>query len=100
MEYHHIPVDWERPTAADFHSFEAAMEANGSKRLLIHCAANYRVTTFFALYALKHLGWSEGQADEFRDTIWRGSNYPIWEDFYADMKRENPISKGTTQNPH
>jgi hypothetical protein len=55
-------------------------------KTLLHCAANYRVTAFYALYALRHLGWSEAQADEFRASIWQGSNYPIWEAFYSRMK--------------
>ncbi|MDR7523618.1 MAG: protein tyrosine phosphatase family protein [Armatimonadota bacterium] len=86
MTYHHIPVVWEHPTEADFKAFEQVMNARPSVKTLIHCAANYRVTAFFSLYAMKHLGWSEARADAFRTSIWQGSDYPAWERFVARMK--------------
>lgn len=86
MTYCHIPVEWDRPTEGDFAAFEEAMQHVAPGRTLIHCAANFRVTAFYSLFAMKHLGWTDAQAEEFRETIWRGSNYPIWERFIADMK--------------
>ncbi len=49
-------------------------------------AANFRATAFYALYALKHLGWPEAEAGQFRASIWRGSDYPVWEKFISAMK--------------
>jgi protein tyrosine phosphatase (PTP) superfamily phosphohydrolase (DUF442 family) len=86
MTYHHIPVDWEHPQASDFETFEKVMQQLPAEKTLIHCAANFRVTAFYSLYALKHLGWSEAQADEFRASIWQGSNYPVWEMFIQQLK--------------
>jgi protein tyrosine phosphatase (PTP) superfamily phosphohydrolase (DUF442 family) len=86
MRYHHIPVEWEHPQANDFAAFEAIMAQLPASRTLIHCAANFRVTAFYSLYALKHLGWSEAQAAEFRASIWEDSEYPIWEKFISDMQ--------------
>ena len=83
MTYDHIPVDWGNPTDADFAAFEAAMNRLAGEKLLIHCAANYRVTAFYSLYAHKHLGWTDQQAESFRAQIWTGSDYPIWEAFIA-----------------
>ena len=88
MTYHHIPVDWENPQERDFTAFEAALQASSADKTLIHCAANFRVSAFYSLYAMKHLGWTETQADEFRAPIWAGSHYPIWEKFIAQMKHE------------
>ena len=88
MQYYHIPVAWDNPKESDFIAFEAAMQQLGSAKMLIHCAANFRVTAFYSLYALKHLGWSEQQADEFRLSVWGGSNYPIWEEFIRKIKKE------------
>jgi protein tyrosine phosphatase (PTP) superfamily phosphohydrolase (DUF442 family) len=88
MAYHHIPVDWENPLPSDFAAFEQVIQTLPAGTTLIHCAANYRVTAFYALYALKHLGWSEGQAEAFRASIWQGSDYPIWERFIADIKAQ------------
>lgn len=88
MSYHHIPVDWENPTETDFAEFEKVMQESSGEKTLIHCAANFRVTAFYALYAMKNLGWSEPQADEFRESVWAGSNYPIWEKFFRGMKEK------------
>jgi uncharacterized protein (TIGR01244 family) len=86
MTYHHIPVEWDDPRPADFEAFEGALQALGAQKTLIHCAANFRVTAFYGLYGMKHLGWSEAQADAFRMQMWQGSNYPTWEKFIDEMK--------------
>lgn len=87
MTYHHIPVVWDNPKESDFDAFEAMMKQFGdANKTLIHCAANYRVTAFYSLYAMKNLGWSETQAEAFRASIWQGSEYPIWEDFLITIK--------------
>lgn len=86
MAYHHIPVEWEQPKESDFETFEQVFSQLGGRKTLIHCAANFRVTAFYALYAFKHLGWSENQAETFRASIWQGSNYPIWEKFISKIK--------------
>ena len=83
MEYHYIPVNWGDPTDADFTAFERAMAATAGRKTLIHCAANFRVTAFYALYAQEQLGWSEAQAEALRARIWAGSDYPVWEAFVA-----------------
>lgn len=86
MTYHHIPVQWNEPTESDFKQFEQVMQSLNDEKTLIHCAANFRVTAFYSLYALKHLGWTEAQANDFRASIWEGSDYPIWEEFISQMK--------------
>jgi len=86
LAYHHIPVEWENPQESDFEAFATVVEGLAEEKTLIHCAANFRVTAFYSLYAMKHLGWSESQADEFRASIWAGSDHPIWEKFVGDMK--------------
>lgn len=85
MRYFHIPVAWDSPTESDFAAFEQAMRERGGDKTLIHCAANFRVTAFYSLYALKHLGWSLPQAEAFRASIWEGSDYPVWERFVQQM---------------
>ena len=86
MTYYHIPVAWDNPRESDFAAFEAVMGQLGGRKTLIHCAANFRVTAFYALYALKNLGWSESSADAFMASVWSGSDHPVWQRFIAHMK--------------
>ena len=100
MAYYPIPVEWGNPKDSDFTAFERVMEQlpgqeNAGKipgetpgKILIHCAANFRVTAFYSFYAQKHLGWSQAQADAFRTQIWKGSDYPVWEQFIAHIKAQ------------
>ena len=81
LAYDYIPVDWEKPTDADFAAFERAMQAAGADKTIVHCAANYRASAFYSLYAMKHLSWSQARAEEFRSSIWKSSDYPVWEEF-------------------
>lgn len=88
MAYYHIPVAWDNPTLTDFKAFEELVHQIGTQKTLIHCAANFRVTAFYSLYALKHLGWTEVQAEAFRMSVWQGGDYPIWEKFIRDVKNQ------------
>jgi len=86
MRYHHIPVEWEQPKESDFEAFVDVVKRLPEGKTLIHCAANFRVTAFYSLYAQKHLGWSEAQSEAFRDSVWKVSDYPVWEKFIDRMK--------------
>jgi protein tyrosine phosphatase (PTP) superfamily phosphohydrolase (DUF442 family) len=88
MAYHHIPVDWNHPTLQDFDAFESLVKGLEGEKLLIHCAANFRVTAFYSLYARRHLGWTEAQAEEFRKSVWQGSYYPVWEEFIQEIEHQ------------
>lgn len=92
MAYTHIPVVWDSPTVADLEAFEQAMEDLTDARVLVHCAANFRVTAFYSLYARRHLGWTAAEAHAFRSSIWDGSDYPIWNAFIAEVDGEQSSS--------
>ena len=85
MAYHQIPVAWDDPLESDFDAFEDLMKSLPAGLTLIHCTANFRVTVFYSLYALKHLGWSEAQAEQFRSSIWQGRDLPVWSGFIRHM---------------
>lgn len=88
MSYHYIPVQWNNPTDADFDAFEQTMNQLPTERVLIHCAANFRVTAFYSLYARKHLGWTEEQAQALREIIWANDRYPVWQAFISRKTAE------------
>ncbi len=85
IDYAYIPVDFAAPTAEDFEQFATAMQAQGSRRLMVHCAANYRVSAFYAIYGVKYLDWSAEEAREFIASTWDLGEKPVWERFVTDM---------------
>ena len=70
LAYRHLPVPFDAPTVEDFQDFLAVMDSWRTKRIFVHCAANYRVSSFLALYGELHLGWTRVQADEHARSLW------------------------------
>ena len=79
MEYVYIPVDFSKPTDADYHAFKEALAAHPVDRVHVHCIYNARVSAFFYRYAMDGLGMTVQDAQENMESIWRpGSD---WADF-------------------
>lgn len=78
VAYVAIPVEWEQPTLADYQQFAEIMDAAASKKVHVHCAANYRVSGFYALYAVAKGDWSAQQADDFVQRLWNPALFPQW----------------------
>lgn len=70
LDYFHIPIIWNQPKPEHFTAFCEAMEKVGDRKVLVHCAANYRVSAVVSSYAITHLGWSAEQADALVSKIW------------------------------
>ncbi|TDG12597.1 hypothetical protein E2F43_13475 [Seongchinamella unica] len=85
IAYEYIPVDFSAPKAADYQQFESRLKELSGKKVMLHCAANYRVSAFFAIFACKHLGWSEDRAREHINSIWQIEKYPAWAAFVDAM---------------
>lgn len=79
IEYHHIPVVWEKPQTEDLQRFLETMEACGNKRVLVHCVANYRASVFVFLYRLRSLGEAPGPAWGDLTRIWAPDE--VWTHF-------------------
>jgi protein tyrosine phosphatase (PTP) superfamily phosphohydrolase (DUF442 family) len=86
MVYHSIPVDFGEPGEEDFNAFSSLLDSIGKQKALIHCAANYRVSAFYALYGYKQLGWSEQQADDLIQSIWNPQQHSPWPEFIKKIK--------------
>jgi len=84
MRYINIPVDWQAPTRENLEAFMEAMDGNATKKILVHCRANYRATGFVALYRIKRLGWSAEEA--FKDVlpVWDPGADPVWKSFFDE----------------
>ncbi len=79
MNYIHIPVVWEEPTADDLNKFFAAMDAHSDKRVFVHCAMNKRVSAFMYLYRILKLKEPEEVARKDLLKIWAPE--PHWQRF-------------------
>jgi uncharacterized protein (TIGR01244 family) len=85
LDYLHIPVDFAQPTAADFDAFCAALDGLQDRKVHVHCAANYRVSLFYALYAVARGRWSPARACAFVADVWQPHRYPGWARFAARL---------------
>lgn len=86
LDYHSIAVDFGKPEVKDFKAFSSLLDSIGQQKTLIHCAANYRVSAFYALYAYKKLGWTEQQADDLIGAIWDPQQHAPWPEFINTIK--------------
>ena len=76
----HIPVDFEAPTAEDYDRFAAAMQAWRGRDVFVHCAANYRVSVFIAIYRVTVLGWRREAALAAVRDVWEPD--AVWAAFF------------------
>lgn len=81
MEHLHIPVNWENPTQANLKDFMDALEARPDRKILVHCALNYRVSCFIALWKVLRQGENPDDAFKPLHEIWEPKDYPVWDDF-------------------
>lgn len=86
MAYVHIPVKFDAPTEADLEAFFSAMEAHRGSKLLVHCAANKRVTAFLGLYRALRENWDVERAFEPMKEIWEPN--AAWAPFIDSMLRK------------
>ncbi len=86
LAYRHIPVDFKAPRVDDFARFEATMTEAAGRRAFVHCAANYRVSCFIALYGERHLGWSPERALAHVTRVWEPD--PTWSAFMQAVRDE------------
>jgi uncharacterized protein (TIGR01244 family) len=83
LDYVHIPVDFDAPSHADLEAFADAMDAHAGQKIHVHCAANYRVTAFYGLYAQQRGLCTEVEADALVRDIWDPDEFPVWHEFIA-----------------
>jgi len=88
MDYVHIPVQFNAPTAENLRAFIAAMGAHKGEKILVHCAANYRVTAFVGLYRVLCEDWAPDKAFEPMRSVWEPD--VVWKQFIANMLQRTP----------
>ena len=82
MEYVHIPVVFTDPRLEQLDEFVATMDRLAESRVFVHCAANWRVSSFVALFGELRLGWTRERADAHAREFWDPNE--LWTDFLRD----------------
>lgn len=90
MDYVHIPVIWNKPTAADFYAFAGSMQRAGDQRTLLHCQVNYRASAFSFLYRVIYQGVPVAEAKADMNSVWEPDE--TWRDFILGILEENDVS--------
>jgi uncharacterized protein (TIGR01244 family) len=81
LDYTHIPVDFKNPTDEDFERFCTEMERLGDAPVLVHCAANMRVSAFLYRYRRDVLGQDPDLLEQDLHRIWEP--FGVWKEFVA-----------------
>ena len=85
LDYRYIPVDFAAPNEDNYREFTRALDELRGRKLMIHCAANYRVSAFYAMYAHQHLDWTSEQASEWISSIWDPKDHAPWAEFVSTV---------------
>ena len=79
LEYIHIPVIFDAPTAQDLERFFDVMDRVSGRKVWVHCAANKRVSTFLGLYWHLCKGQPREQAFALMRSVWEPNE--VWSAF-------------------
>jgi uncharacterized protein (TIGR01244 family) len=86
VAYHHLPVLFDSPQVDELRRFAAVMDGARDARVFVHCAANYRVSAFVAMYGQLRLGWTLAQSDGHMRRLWAPN--ATWLAFAEKCRRE------------
>jgi len=90
MVYVHIPVRFDAPTEGDLRLFFSAIDEHRGRKMIVHCAANKRVTAFLGLYRALHERWAVNDAFALMRRVWEPDQ--VWESFLSAMLTKHGIS--------
>jgi protein tyrosine phosphatase (PTP) superfamily phosphohydrolase (DUF442 family) len=79
MEYIHIPIPFDRPTIEDFNRFCNVMQSHQDRSIFVHCAANFRVSSFMYLYRRIYENIDDVEAKQNLNKLWVPNS--IWQEF-------------------
>jgi protein tyrosine phosphatase (PTP) superfamily phosphohydrolase (DUF442 family) len=82
IEYHHIPVNFEKPQLTELTDFITFMKQHAGEKTMVHCAANYRASVFTGLYLLAAGEMDKQEMEDFIDDIWQPNT--VWKQFLEE----------------
>jgi protein tyrosine phosphatase (PTP) superfamily phosphohydrolase (DUF442 family) len=88
--YANIPVDFGKPTLADFEAFSSLLAAWKDKRVHVHCQVNMRGSVFVFLHRVIHDKVPPEQAYDIVRRIWVPDK--VWQRFLVDTLRKHGIT--------
>lgn len=91
MDYSQIPVDYDKPTMADFEDFAALLNRDKQYRTLLHCQINYRASAFSFLYRVIYAGVPVDVAKTDLDSVWQPNE--IWHQLIVDVLEYHGMSE-------
>jgi len=90
MDYVHIPVIWDQPTAADFYAFAGSMQRDADRKTLLHCQVNYRASAFSFLYRVLYEDVPVAEAKADMNSVWQPNE--TWRSLIFGILEENDKS--------
>ena len=90
MDYVHIPVIWDHPTAADFYAFAGSMQRDADRKTLLHCQVNYRASAFSFLYRVLYEDVPIAEAKADMNSVWQPNE--TWRNLIFEILEENDRS--------
>jgi protein tyrosine phosphatase (PTP) superfamily phosphohydrolase (DUF442 family) len=87
MDYVHIPVIWDQPTASDFYAFAGSMQREPDRKTLLHCQVNYRASAFSFLYRVLYEDVSVAEAKADMNSVWQPNE--TWRQLIFEILEEN-----------
>jgi len=87
MDYVHIPVIWDQPTASDFYAFAGSMQREPDRKTLLHCQVNYRASAFSFLYRVLYENVPVAEAKADMNSVWQPNE--TWQKLIFGILEEN-----------
>jgi len=82
MDYYHIPVIFEDPQLTELDALISRLDQNSERKVLVHCAANYRASAFVGLYLFAKDKLQEEEIQDFVEDVWKPNT--VWQKFLED----------------
>ena len=82
MGYYHIPIKFDKPQISELADFIAYMNQRQPKKIMVHCAANYRASVFTGLYLFSENQVTEEELHDMIDDVWQPN--AVWAKFLEE----------------
>jgi protein tyrosine phosphatase (PTP) superfamily phosphohydrolase (DUF442 family) len=89
LAFVNIPIEWERPTPADFEAFTRVMQAFGGRKVFVHCQMNFRASSMVFLHRVITLREPPGPAWQSVQKAWVPN--ATWKRYIAETLKAHRV---------